>query len=151
MFSNDSKLKQNEKLFRKSLHDINNYFQKLNKENKITSDNKNNDLFNNKIEYVDNYVYNAIVNHANKIYRKQIKESSSIKTNDIIQEIILRNYKKNRKQSRLNILDNYLKNTRSNKFKNKTKIKQAVKVINDELEEAQKEFRKLFECKDKII
>lgn len=151
LFSNDSKLKTDEKLFRKSLHDINNYFQKLNKENKITSDNKNNNLFNNKIEYVDNYIYNAIVNHANKIYRKQLKESSNIKSNDIIQEIILRNYKKNSNQSRFNILDNYLNNTRSNKFKYKTKIRQAVKDINNELENAQKEFSKLFEYKDKTM
>lgn len=151
LFSNDSKLKMDEKSFKESLNKTNQYFKKLNKENNITSNDLNNNLFQNKIKYVDNYVYNAIINHANKIYRKEIKATSSIETNDIIKEIVLNNYKRYNKKSRFDILDSYLKNMGTNKYKNKVIIRQAVKSINSELEEAQKEFSKLFELKDKSL
>ena len=47
--------------------------------------------------------------------------------------------------SRFNILSNYLSSlSKSSKFVNKYKIKEAVKNINNELEDAQREFDKLF-------
>ena len=89
-----------------------------------------------KKKYVDNYVLNAIVNYAQ--YKK-------ITDSKIIQEIVYRNYKSNNNKNRFNILKNYLSSsTKTNKFNNQYKIKQAVKNINDELEEAEKEFEKLF-------
>ena len=52
-------------------------------------------------------------------------------------------YKKTR--NRFNILSNYLSSlSKSSKFVNKYKIKEAVKNINNELEDAQREFDKLF-------
>ena len=48
--------------------------------------------------------------------------------------------------SKYDIVRNILSNTSSGlKFKNKYQIRQAVKNINDELEEAQKDFDKLFQ------
>ena len=77
---------------------------------------------------------------------KESKTSNKIKENDIIQEIILKHYLKNKKQTRKNILKNYLSNSNPRqKFKNKSDIETAIKNINDEMEEAQKEFSKLFQ------
>lgn len=90
-------------------------------------------------KYLDNYVLNAIVNHA---YYKKTK----ISENDLLQEIVYTEYKKSKKRTRFNIVTDYLSNVNKNlKFKNKYKINQAVKNINDELEEAQKDFEKLFQ------
>ncbi|MEG1506819.1 MAG: hypothetical protein RR478_04925, partial [Bacilli bacterium] len=55
---------------------------------------------------------------------------------------------KNIKQSRYNILYNYLSNSNGKKYMNKHKVVSAIKSINSELEEAQREFSKLFELKD---
>ena len=47
--------------------------------------------------------------------------------------------------SKYDIVRNFLSNTSNNlKYKNRYQIRQAVKNINDELEEAQREFEKLF-------
>lgn len=98
-----------------------------------------------KKDYVDNYVFNAIVNHANYIFNNEIKKDSKIKEKDIIEEILMKEYLKNKKQSRFNILKNYLSsNSKPMQFKNKYKVEQAIKSINSELEEAQTEFSKLF-------
>lgn len=53
------------------------------------------------MNYFDNYVYNAIVNHSYQEHKKSITE------NDLINEIICQNYKKNKEQSRNDILKNY--------------------------------------------
>ena len=64
----------------------------------------------------------------------------------MLQEIVYTEYKKSKKKTRFNIVTDYLSNVNKNlKFKNKYKINQAVKNINDELEEAQKDFEKLFQ------
>ncbi|MEG2464132.1 MAG: hypothetical protein RSA87_02980 [Malacoplasma sp.] len=144
-------LKDEEKEFRKSLNNINLYYNKLNKENNISSKNSDKSLIDSKLKYIDNYVCNVIVNHANKMYRNEIKSSSLIKDKDIINEVILSNYKKNIKQSRYNILYNYLSNLTGKKYINKYKIVNAIKSINSELEEAQREFSKLFNEKDKSL
>lgn len=68
-----------------------------------------------------------------------------MKVDDIIQEAVLREYKKNNKNSRLSILKDYLSNTNRNlRFKNRYKIEQAIKNINSEMEEAQEKFKELF-------
>ncbi|MEG0826688.1 MAG: hypothetical protein RR404_04395 [Bacilli bacterium] len=61
----------------------------------------------------------------------------------------MKQYIKNKKQTRFDILKNYLSGSNNNlKFKNRYKIKQAINNINDELEEAQKEFSKLFDSNE---
>lgn len=138
IFSKDSDFKEEYINFKNGLKDINNYFIKIAEDNhsKIVDDT----LIKNKTKYFDNYVLNAIVNHANYTYK-----NPKISEENIIQEIIYKEYKKNKRQTRYDILSNYLSsNIRSNQFRNKYKVRQAVKSINDELEEAEKDFDKLF-------
>ena len=122
--------------FKNSLNKINEYFKEIAKSNHTNI--VDTSLIKNKEKYLNNYVLNSIVNHANYINKKIISEE------EILQSIAYINYKKH-KQTRFNILSNYLSTlSRSSKFINKYKVKEAVKNINNELEDAQKEFDKLF-------
>ena len=135
--------------FKESLNKINNYFYKINEDNNIKDIVVDTTLTDSKNKYIDNYIYNAIVNYANYNYKKESKNITKIKENDIIQEIILKHYLDNKKQTRKNILKTYFTNTNSNqKFRNKQEIENAIRNINDEMDEAQKEFSKLFISND---
>ena len=135
--------------FKESLNKINNYFYKINEDNNIKDTVVDTTLTDSKNKYIDNYIYNAIVNYANYNYKKESKNITKIKENDIIQEIILKHYLDNKKQTRKDILKNYFTNTNSKqKFRNKQEIENAIKSINDEMDEAQKEFSKLFISND---
>ena len=131
--------------FKESLNKINNYFYKINEDNNIKNIVVDTTLTGSKNKYIDNYIYNAIVNYANYNYKKESKNVTKIKENDIIQEIILKHYLDNKKQTRKDILKTYFTNTNSKqKFRNKQEIENTIKSINDEMDEAQKEFSKLF-------
>lgn len=135
--------------FKESLNKINNYFYKINEDNNIKDIVVDTTLTDSKNKYIDNYIYNAIVNYANYNYKKESKNITKIKENDIIQEIILKHYLDNKKQARKDILKTYFTNTNSKqKFRNKREIENAIKSINDEMDEAQKEFSKLFISND---
>ena len=135
--------------FKESLNKINNYFYKINEDNNIKDIVVDTTLTDSKNKYIDNYIYNAIVNYANYNYKKESKNIAKIKENDIIQEIILKYYLDNKKQTRKDILKTYFTNTNSKqKFRNKREIENAIKSINDEMDEAQKEFSKLFISND---
>ena len=135
--------------FKESLNKINNYFYKINEDNNIKDIVVDTTLTDSKNKYIDNYIYNAIVNYANYNYKKEFKNVTKIKENDIIQEIILKHYLDNKKQTRKDILKTYFTNTNSKqKFRNKREIENAIKSINDEMDEAQKEFSKLFISND---
>ena len=135
--------------FKESLNKINNYFYKINEDNNIKDIVVDTTLTDSKNKYIDNYIYNAIVNYANYNYKKESKKITKIKENNIIQEIILKHYLDNKKQTRKDILKTYFTNTNSKqKFRNKQEIENAIKSINDEMDEAQKEFSKLFISND---
>ncbi len=135
--------------FKESLNKINNYFYKINENNNIKNIVVDTTLTDSKNKYIDNYIYNAIVNYANYNYKRESKNITKIKENDIIQEIILKHYLDNKKQTRKDILKTYFTNTNSKqKFRNKQDIENAIKSINDEMDEAQKEFSKLFISND---
>lgn len=135
--------------FKESLNNINSYFHKIHQDNNIKNINVDTSLIDSKNKYIDNYIYNAIVNYANYNYKIESKSSNKIKENDIIQEIILKHYLKNKKQTRKDILKNYLSNSNSKqRFKNKSDIENAIRNINDEMDNAQKEFSKLFEANE---
>ena len=135
--------------FKESLNKINNYFYKINEDNSIKDTVVDTTLTDSKNKYIDNYIYNAIVNYANCNYKKESKNVTKIKENDIIPEIILKHYLDNKKQTRKDILKTYFTNTNSKqKFRNKQEIENAIKSINDEMDEAQKEFSKLFISND---
>lgn len=135
--------------FKESLNKINNYFYKINEDNNIKDIVVDTTLTDSKNKYMNNYIYNAIVNYANYNYKKETKNITKIKENDIIQEIILKHYLNNKKQTRKDILKTYFTNTSSKqKFRNKREIENAIRNINDEMDEAQKEFSKLFISND---
>ena len=135
--------------FKESLNKINNYFYKINEDNNIKNIFVDTTLTDSKNKYMNNYIYNAIVNYANYNYKKETKNITKIKENDIIQEIILKHYLNNKKQTRKDILKTYFTNTSSKqKFRNKREIENAIRNINDEMDEAQKEFSKLFISND---
>ena len=136
--------------FKESLNKINNYFYKINEDNNIKDIVVDTTLTDSKNKYIDNYIYNAIVNYANYNYKKESKNITKIKENDIIQEIILKHYLDNKKQTRKDILKTYFTNTNSKqKFRNKQEIENAIKTINDKMDEVQKEFSKLFNSNNK--
>ena len=139
-----SDLYNQEKKFEESLNKINKYFYKINKENNIKTKFKS-DYSKNKELYVDNFIYNAIVNNA--IYRYKWLKNGNIKgltKDDLIQESILKIYRKKKNNSKFDILLDFLKNNDSNRFKTKRKVEQSLKNINIEMEEAVTEFSKLF-------
>lgn len=124
--------------FKTTINELNNYFTKLSQNNHI--DIVDNTLVKTKEKYLNNYILNAIVNEANNNFKNK-----NLDENKIIQSIVENNYKKNKKNTRFDIVNNYLSPSNSGiRFKNKYLIMQAVKNINDELEEAEKEFEKLF-------
>ena len=124
--------------FKNNLNNINNYFKNIAESNH--SDTVDNSLIRNKQNYLNNYILNAIVNHANYKYKHQ-----KFTENELLRELVHKEYKKNKSMSKYDIVRNFLSNTSNNlKYKNRYQIRQAVKNINDELEEAQREFEKLF-------
>ena len=73
-----------------SLKELNVYFKKLSESNNLEEYNL--EYSKKKSEYLDNYVFNTIVNHALKKYQ------SSIHENDVIKEVVYSNYKKEKTQ-----------------------------------------------------
>lgn len=146
IFSKDNKdFKREYANFKTSLNKINSYFHKIYEDNNIKNIEVDTSLIDSKNKYVDNYVYNAIVNNALYNYENGKKKFNKISENDLIQEIILKHYLKNKKQNKYDILNNYLsKSTARQRFKNKYEIENAIRNINYEMEEATKEFSKLF-------
>ena len=143
----------------KDLEKLNDYFDTLNKNNNIKELIADNSIVNKKEEYIDNYIYNSIVNHAlykyNHIsmYVKNKNNTDKITIDDLIQEVVYQNSKRNNfsdKQRRRQVLDNYFKgNSYISKFPSKHKIEKAIKNINYEMEKASQEFSKLFNYDDK--
>lgn len=127
------------KMFKNSISKINEYFQQVAMKNH--SKEYDYSFTRGKEKYYENYVLNAIVNHA-KNYNKKFK----INEDEVIQNLIYKNYKETIIKSKYEILFNYLSSlSNKQKFKNKYQIKQAIKNINNELIDAEKEFSKLFE------
>lgn len=125
-------LKQKKEELNLTLNNIERYFSEIARSNNINTKELKSNIVKTKIKYIDNYILNSIINHAN--YK--------INNNKIIETIVLREYKKN-KITKYDIVKNYLTN-KNNKFINKNQIEKAIKNINDELEEAKEEFKKLF-------
>ena len=141
---------------KKDLDNLNDYFDLLNENNNISEQTFDNSIVNKKQEYIDNYIYNAIVNHSlykyNHIYMTVKNKSGldKITIEDLIQEVAyqnsLRDIKLNSKERRKKVLDNYFKNANTiNMFPSKYKMEKAIKNINYEMEKASQEFSKLFD------
>ncbi len=162
LFSDDTSiLYASKKDINKDLEKLNDYFDELNRNNNIEELTANNSIVNKKEEYIDNYIYNSIVNHS--LYRyehismivKNKNSNDKITIEDLIQEIAYQNSRRNKytdKQRRKLVLDNYFKgNSNITKFPSKHKMEKALKNINYEMEKASHEFSKLFNYDDKIM
>lgn len=138
---------------------LNEYFDTLNENNNIDEKVKKNSIVRKKEEYIDNYIYNAIVNHSLYKYNhismvvKTKYDKQNISIEDLIQEIAYQNSKRSNysdKERRKLILDNYFKgNSNISKFPSKHKMEKALKNINYEMEKASQEFSKLFNYDEK--
>lgn len=120
--------------FESTLNEINNYYQKLNNDNNVKEKIKESMESINKRKYVDNFVYNAIINNLNKTKKtKLLKE-------DIVKEIVAKEYtNKNYIPSKKNnIINHLLKKT------SQAKIKKGIYSLKDEMEKATEEFSKTF-------
>lgn len=136
------------------LEKLNKYFEKLDNENNIDSNIKDNSIVNKKEEYIDNYILNSIVNHSLYKYNhissvvKNKNKLDHITIEDLIQEIAYQNSKQENmtdKERRKQVLDNYFKGSNSMiKFPSKYRMEKAIKNINYEMEKASQEFSKLF-------
>ncbi len=145
---------ESQKDIKKDLDKLNNYFDTLNENNNIVELINNNSIVYKKEEYIDNYIYNSIVNHSLFKYEhisklvKNRNDKDKITIEDLIQEIAYQNNKKNKfsdKERKKFILDNYFKGGSSiSKFPSKHKMEKAIKNINYEMEKASQEFSKLF-------
>lgn len=134
---------------------LNNYFVLLNENNNIYDNNFKNAITENKIKYIDNYIYNSIVNYSLYKYEKIsliVKKNTNkeeISIEDLIQEIVYLNHKykgnNSDKHIRKEVLENYFKgSTNATKFPNKYMLEKAIKNINYEMDRATEEFNKLF-------
>ena len=136
------------------LQKLNDYFDMLNQNNNIEELIQNNSIVNKKQEYIDNYIFNSIVNHSLYKYNqislivKNKSKKDIISIEDLIQELAYQNREKkllDDKKRRKQVLDNYFKGTDSAiMFPNKYKVEKALKNINYEMEKASQEFSKLF-------
>lgn len=160
LFNDDTSiLYASRKDINKDLENLNNYFDELNKNNNIEELTSDNSIVNKKEEYIDNYIYNSIVNHSLYKYEhismivKNKNNIDKITIDDLIQEVAYQNSKRNKyndKQRRKLVLDNYFKgNSSISKFPSKHQMEKALKNINYEMEKASQEFSKLFNYDDK--
>ena len=97
--------------FKTSLNKINSYFHKIYEDNNIKNIEVDTSLIDSKNKYVDNYVYNAIVNNALYNYENSKKKFNKISENDLIQDIILKDYLKNKKQNKELFIQKFSKTT----------------------------------------
>lgn len=156
LFNDDiSLLYDSRKEIKNDLNKLNRYFEKLDNENNIETNIKNNSIVNKKEEYLDNYIYNSIVNHSLYKYEnvsavvKNKTDNDKITIEDLIQEIAYQNnlkeFKLSDQQRRKKVLDNYFKNGNIiTMFPSKYKMEKNIKNINYEMEKASQEFSKLF-------
>lgn len=161
LFNDDTSiLYASKKDIKKDLDNLNEYFNKLNEDNNIKDYIKSNSIVDKKEQYIDNYIYNSIVNHSLYKYEHiemivKNKKIDNITLEDLIQEVAYQNKIKSEmkdKQRKKFILDNYFKGTNSStKFPSKYKMEKAFKNINYEMEKASHEFSKLFNYDDKIM
>ena len=132
---NDKSLNILKSKFNESVLTMNNYLKDISKRNNIKYTDLSYTL--NKEKYLNNYIYNAIVNYANKHYKKQ--EGKIISSNDILQSIILNVYRHNKKVTRKDII----RNSFNNNYHIKQETIEAIKNINREMDEVAEEFYKI--------
>lgn len=114
--------------FNKSISDMNQYLKNIYKENHISQNKVDLSYSQNKENYLNNFILNAIVNHA----RYNYKNKEIITSKEIIQSIAHKNYLRNKKLDRKTIVKNHMNKIHTNK----QFIYNAIKSINREMDEA---------------
>lgn len=127
-------LKEEKDNFESTLKEINSFYQKLNNSNNVKEIIKESDESENKRKYVDNFVYNAIINNLSKTNKVKLNKE------DIVKEIVAKEYtNKNHVPNRKNNIINHLLKKPSN-----AKIKRSIYSLKEEMEKAAEEFSKSF-------
>lgn len=153
LFDSKNELKLSKSEVNDSIEKLNNIFLDIDKRNNISNagfesafDNK---MIKDKLEKSDNYILNAIVNHAlyNYDYGKDKinKKSSKISLEDIIGEVAIiiykdksnKNYHNNKKKFRLKTLENYFI---YGGYKNHDKVSNALRRLSRDSDDAAKQF-----------
>lgn len=153
LFDSKNELKLSKSEVNDSIEKLNNIFLDIDKRNNISNagfesafDNK---MIKDKLEKSDNYILNAIVNHALYNYDygkdKTNKKSSKISLEDIIGEVAIiiykdksnKNYHNNKKKFRLKTLENYFI---YGGYKNHDKISNALRRLSRDSNDAAKQF-----------
>ena len=153
LFDSNDEIKLSKKDIQQSIEKLNEIFLDIDRRNNISNagfesafDNK---MIQEKLEKSDNYILNAIVNHAlyNYDYNKgkTNKKSSKISLEDVIGEIAIiiykdknnKYYQNNRKKFRLKILENYFI---YGGYKNHDKMSNALRRLSKDSDDAAKQF-----------
>ena len=147
------------KNIKSDLQKLNDYFDTLNRNNNVKEIIKENSIVSKKEEYIDNYIYNAIVNHSLYKYNhilnvvKNRNNNEKITLDDLIQELAYENSRDNNfndKERRRNVLNHYfIGDDIISKFPSKYRIEKAISNINKEMDRASEEFSKLFDYDEK--
>ena len=133
----------NEQL-KQDMNKLNDYYKKLDENLHITKTKIKNNLLNDKQEYIDNFIYNAIINHT--LYKRKNRK---ISLDELIEESAYQRKINDDKKRRKKILHNYFfNNDIISKFPNKYKLEQSLRKISDEMNEATNEFNNLFNYDD---
>lgn len=143
----DKKLIIEKYKFNNSINNMNSYFVSLNKRNNISLKDIDKSYTKYKEEYLNNYILNAIVNHARYSYDKGSKKV--INSDEVIQSIILNNYLENKKYNKKDIIKCSLSNNGINKYKQKQNIYNAIKNIDQELKYASEEYIRIMQQQPK--
>lgn len=152
LFDMNDDLRLSKEEIDKSIENLNNIFLDIDKRNNISNvgfesafENK---MIQEKLNKTENYILNAIVNHAlyNQIYKKTDKRTKTDKIvlEDIISEAVLIIYKDNRKKQlkdkrkkRLKILEDYFI---YGKYQNHDKLSNALRRLSKDSERAAEQF-----------
>lgn len=143
IFTTNKNIYLSQRNFNDSINRMNYYLINVSKANNIKIKNTDLSYTINKEKYIDNYVLNSIVNFA----RYNYKNKKIISSNNVLHSIVLQNYLNNKKLSKKDIIRNSL----NNNYKLTNEVRQSIKNINNEMDEAAKEFSKLFNNKEKEL
>lgn len=158
IFNLDNNLNIAEESIKKSINELNDIFVDIDIRNNISNvgfesafENK---LIKYKLQKKDDYILNAIVNHAlyNYVYKKPTsKKTNKILIEDIINEVAInlynknKLYKKNRKMFRLKLLENYFI---YGSYKNTDKLSNALRRLSKKSNDAAKQFYEMLSDND---
>ena len=153
LFKNEQIKKSKDNIY-KQIENINNILLDIDRRNNISNigfetalDNK---MIQSKLEKSDNYILNAIVNHAlyNYEYQKRRIKKNNFTIDDVINQIAYDNYKKDFEKKKINKVNQFKVKILGNYFRGKTyknKYMYALDRLGYEQDKIAEEFYKMFE------